>query len=214
MIIISTMLIHHIRKCLPLTKIFKTPISLTSQSPRFFQSSNTQLKQPTNLEEYEKVFHFPYIRQVAYFARLKVIVTGVTVGFSPIILASSCDQLLGISFVSLMGFSSISLLGIGEFMRKVIGIVYLDENQENVRFARVTFWGKRADQVVPIDEVKLVSDTSEDVDSVFWKVEFYDDKAVDFYITTRFGGIEDMDKFKLIFGSDVSKKCSSKADLQ
>ena len=89
---------------------------------------------------------------------------------------------------------------IGEMMRRVIGIVYLDQTRTKVRFAHITFWGKRNDIEVDIEDIKFASETNQNFENVYWLVKFQDQKKSSLLISTRFGGIEDPEKFKLIFG--------------
>ena len=45
-----------------------------------------------------------------------------------------------------------------------------------------------------------MSDTSEDINDVYWKIQFFDDKQKSLLISTKFGGVEDPEAFKYIFG--------------
>jgi hypothetical protein len=47
---------------------------------------------------------------------------------------------------------------------------------------------------------RLVSETGENVDDVFWKVHFYDLKERPLYMCTKYGGIKDQQVFEKIFG--------------
>ena len=47
-------------------------------------------------------------------------------------------------------------------MRRVIGIIYIDKTDlKTVKFAHLSFWGKRKELLVNIDDIKFFSDTSQ-----------------------------------------------------
>ena len=71
-----------------------------------------------------------------------------------------------------------------------------------VKVAHTTFWGKRQDSIIDIDDIKLLSDTAqnESAGNNFWKMEFYDEKRKPLFISTKYGKIHNMDKFQHVFG--------------
>ena len=103
-------------------------------------------------------------------------------------------------FVGLLGVSSLALLISGEWMRRVIGIIYIDKTDlKTVKFSHISFWGKRKELLVNIDDIKFFSDTSQKETAnynVFWKVQFYDPKLSTMFISTKYGGITDPEKFR------------------
>ena len=67
--------------------------------------------------------------------------------------------------------------------------------------SHMSFWGKRKDILVDIDDIKYFSDTrntGNPSQNVFWKVQFYDPKLSTMFISTRYGGIEDPETFRYI----------------
>lgn len=179
-----------LRNCTKLNRIYTRNIKTTSSC----------LKTPDNLDEYTKVFAFPHVVRVAVFQRLKIYMTGACVGLYPLVLANGTETTTSVALLSLISVSCTGLMVIGEFMRRVVGIVYIDKNQTKVRFAHITFWGKRSDIEVNIDDIKFASETNQNFQNIYWLVKFQDPKQSSLIISTRFGGIEDPDKFKLIFG--------------
>ena len=180
-----------LRNCTKLNRVYYRNIKTTSIC----------LKTPDNLEDYTKVFSFPHVVRVAIFQRLKIYMTGACVGLYPLVLTFNPNpSATSVALMTLISFSCTSLMVIGEFMRRVVGIVYIDKNQTNVRFAHITFWGKRRDIEVNIEDIKFASETNQNFENVYWLVKFQDPKKSSLIISTRFGGIEDPDKFKLIFG--------------
>ena len=88
-------------------------------------------------------------------------------------------------------------------MRRVIGIIYIDKTDlRNVRIAHISFWGKRKDIIVDIEDIKFLSDTTQKETAnhnVFWKVQFYNPKLSTMFISTKYGGIEDPDSFRYVY---------------
>ena len=59
--------------------------------------------------------------------------------------------------------------------------------------AHLTFWGKRKDVTVSIDDIMPISETNENIGSIYWKMSFYEDSSAsklldrsELYITTRY----------------------------
>ena len=99
------------------------------------------------------------------------------------------------------------LLGVvGEFFRKFVGIVYLSEDHTQVIVSHNTFFGKRKDVTIDVENIIPLADTPETVDELVWKIRLYSGDPKSFYISTRFGGILSRKRFSHIFGEDFKKK--------
>ena len=62
-----------------------------------------------------------------------------------------------------------------------------------MKLAHLTFWGKRKDVTVSIDDIMPISETNENIGSIYWKMSFYEDSSAsklldrsELYITTRY----------------------------
>lgn len=106
------------------------------------------------------------------------------------------------AFAGLMVVSASGLLAFGEVFRRFIGVIYLHQDGKTVRVAHISFWGKRKDFLVKVEDFKLVSETNADINDAVWKVEFYDKSIGNMLISTRFGGVQDRDRFQKIFGAE------------
>ena len=73
-----------------------------------------------------------------------------------------------------------------------------------VRFAHITFAGNRADFEVDVNDIYFASETNQKFDNIYWTIKFISPVQRSLHISTKYGGIEDPEKFKLIFG-DVPK---------
>jgi len=96
---------------------------------------------------------------------------------------------------------AIAMLGVvGEFSRKVIGIVYSSPDNNSIVVSHVNFFGNRKDICYDVKEIIPLNDTSEISDDVFWKIYTYSSPDnPSFYITTRYGGIRNKKIFDSIF---------------
>ena len=50
--------------------------------------------------------------------------------------------------------------------------------------------------------MKFVSETSENIEDAVWKIHFDDPKQKHLFISTRSGGVMDLEGFKHVFGSE------------
>ena len=84
-------------------------------------------------------------------------------------------------------------------MQRVIGVIYIDKTDlSKVRIAHLSFWGKRKDIIVDIEDIKFLSDTTQKETAnhnVFWKVQFYNPKLSTMF---KYGGFEDPDSFRYV----------------
>jgi len=171
------------------------------------KSSVGNLKTKISVDEkFQKVFHYPHVIKVVFYQRFKIYLTGSTFLLTSIVASRGIDSLPGTisTIFGLASFSTFALLISGEFLRRVIGIIYIDKTDfKTVKISHMNFWGKRKDILVDIDDIKYFSDTrntGNPSQNVYWKVQFYDPKLSTMFISTRYGGIEDPETFRLIFG--------------
>lgn len=169
-------------------------------------SKKSEVKDVNLDEKFQKVFHYPHVIKVAFYQRLKVYLTGSTFLLTSGLSSLGIESLPGTisTFVGLLSFTSFALLASGEWMRRVIGIIYIDKTSlKTVKIGHIGFWGKRKDFLIDIDDIKFFSDTIQGgtpAKNAYWKVHFYDPKLSTMFISTRYGGIKDPEKFRLIFG--------------
>ena len=169
---------------------------------RPFQTSSLTHKQPTDLEDFTKVFHFPHVVTLARFQRVKIALTAASVALSPLIYFNDLGVEETSNLIGVIWFSCGTLLAFGEFFRKVVGILYMDKRERRVRVAHINFWGKRQDFIVNLDDIKFITDTGTRKDDIYWAMQFHKEAGTrsPMRISTRYGGIEDPRLFRLIFG--------------
>lgn len=117
--------------------------------------------------------------------------------------------------------SSAGLIYVGDYARKIICRVYISEDGQYVRIARLSFFGNRRDMVLPRSIITPLSETNiraetlmltvklrrpDTIDFDYDNWEFYESK---FYMTVAFGGILDRAKFNHVFGRLLMRNLKS-----
>jgi hypothetical protein len=61
----------------------------------------------------------------------------------------------------------------GEFFRKFVGIIYVNEKTRQAKIAHLTFFGNRKDIVVPLKDIVPLSDLGDNATDIYVKVSTY-----------------------------------------
>jgi len=156
------------------------------------------------------IFVSPHIRTIQFVCRLKLYTTGVILACLPIsFYLLSSDQILPSQVGVSAGFavSTLVVLGlVGEYFRKFVGILYLSEDKTQVIVSHNSFFGRRKDVVIDVEDIVPLADSPETVDDLVWKIRLYSGDPKSYYISTRFGGISSRKGFREIFGEDQFNK--------
>ena len=184
-------------------------VNFSTKSPTKVAESNI-----AEINTFRPIFRFAYIPIIVSICRLKVYMTAGVCGFSPVILYNAIyqnlDPQIWYNFGILLGFSVGTLGFFGEFFRRCVCIVYINKDDSTVKLSHMSFWGKRKDVEIPLNDIVPLSETSERVGWIFWKIRFYENsiasKAVDrsaLIICTRFGNVIEDDALVKIFGNEI-----------
>jgi len=159
---------------------------------------------------FEPVFISPHIKHIRAACRLKLYQTGFILILMPIsvkLLAE--EQILPQQVALTAGFcvGSLAVLGfVGEIFRKVVGILYLSEDKTKVIVSHNTFFGRRKDITLDVENIIPISDSAETVEDLVWKLQTYSGDPKYFFICTRYGGILSRKGFWEIVGEDAVGK--------
>ena len=184
-------------------------VDLSTETPKTIENSSGN-----DFDAYKEIFRFAHIPILLIVCRGKIYITASICTCSPIILYSWFYDNLGQQdlnvFGSLMGFSVGTLFFFGEFFRRCVCMVYISKDDTTVKLSHMSFWGKRKNIEVPLEDIIPLSETSERVGNIFWKVSFYPNsdasKIVDrsnLLICTKFGNVKDNVAMIKIFGSEI-----------
>jgi len=197
------------------TRILLGSIRLPAVSPNATASSSleTNVKKTvpsSKFTGFSPVFISPHIRLIQVACRLKLYQSGLVLMCLPIsVYLLKTDQVLPHHVGFAAGFSVVTLavLGlVGEFFRKFVGILYLSDDKSEVIISHNTFFGRRHDVRIEVENILPLADTPETVEELLWKIQLYKGHPKNFYICTRFGGIISLKDFRVIFGEDDFKK--------
>lgn len=150
----------------------------------------------TKQNDYKPVYKFPYIRGIGLINRLKLYHTVLTTAAIPTttilnqLNIISYDQILITAIVSLGGI--VPLYGFGYFSNKLVGIVYLNEKEEKVKFAYLDFWGVRKDVIIPVSDIVPLSEVSRALtDPLYSRIQQFSSKET-FKLCTKYGVLDDV----------------------
>lgn len=167
-------------------------------------------KQASKFPGFDPVFLSPHIGTIRFFTRLKLYQSALVLAVFPFSLQLlRTEQILPSQVGIVAGFAGLTLvvLGlVGEYFRKFVGILYLSEDQSQVIVSHNTFFGKRKDVTIDVENIMPIADTPENVNDLVWKIRLYQGDPKSFYICTRAGGILSRKGFREIFGEDSFEK--------
>ena len=160
------------------------------------------------------IFRFAHIAIIGFVCRTKVYLTASLFTGLPIIFYGWMNNQVGLqevlSYGSITGFSFVTLGFFGEIFRRCVCIVYISKDETTVKIAHMSFWGRRKDVEVPLNDIIPLSETSERVGHIFWKINFYENseasKLIDrsnLIISTRYGNVLDEKALVKIFGNEI-----------
>jgi len=167
------------------------------------------------------VFRMPAIRSLRAVGRLKVYLTAVSSCF----IIREINNLFthGVSYdlfppLSLATLTFGSLIYTGSLLNKLVVQIYASEDLRYLRFSRFTFYARRRDIIVPIDNVRPLTETNPTMRMPYYNLEFIKPKELDlendyheFYdlrlrILVYFGGIRDRELFEQVLGKLLRNK--------
>lgn len=91
------------------------------------------------------------------------------------------------------------LYAMSYYFRRLIGMMYLNQDGTVLKVAHLTFWGRRKDVCCPVESVMMLDDVGEDRNELLICLKQYDGNQF-FYFTLRFGQVVDKEGFVRVFG--------------
>ena len=203
------LLLSRLNHCLGQTKNiltksrFISPVNILPSTVARLCSSKQpteKLKAPTEGDQFKMVYRFPYIVHARLVCRLKLYQTAFIITMTGASLVSQANLFLPLVICSV----SLGMLAVmGEYFRRLIGVIYVDPTQDKVKFSHLDFWGNRKDFVLPVSSVIPLSDTSENPTDIYVKLRFYDKNQPQLYISVKYGLILDKELFHRVVGAFV-----------
>jgi len=179
-------------------------IPLISYRARHAAVDETEELSNKATNNYQMIYKFPYIVQSRAVCRLKVYQTAITsvavpvVGYLNHIGAVDTQAFLGT--LAIGGFATVMLYVMGEIFRRLVGIIYYSPSENSVKISHLSFWGKRKDIYVPLEDIVPLTDIGESPTDLYVKLLRYSKPKSELFFSLRFGGILDIEKFEEVFG--------------
>lgn len=172
---------------------------------RQYSTSDVKTDTSSDLSKtYTNIYKFPYIVHARVFSRLKIAQTIFTVALIPTMgLAVWMDYAPTTVFeysLSIASFACIMLYVISYYLRRLIGIIALNGTGDTIKVSHLNFWGRREDFYVPVEQVIPIAQYEARVDDAYIPFLRYDDKEK-YYMSLRWGGVLDTEKFVNVFGT-------------
>lgn len=192
------MLLTRLNSCLKLvrgatrTQILFSPNIITARCCAHVSNSN-----PT---EFKPVYKLPFIVTARVICRLKLYQTGIVLGLTGTSLITQADLL----FPLILCTVSLTMLGVmGEYFRKLIGIIYVNPAGDLVKIAHLNFWGNRKDFTCRINDIIPPIDIGENISDAYVKLKFVEESIPTLYLSVKYGHVLDKDSFSRIIGETV-----------
>lgn len=188
------------QEILPNNRLLRPLVSTTARKysslPDKIQSSLA--KQDT--QQFKMVYRFPYIVHARLICRLKLYQTAFVVTLTGASLVTQANIVLPLVVCSI----SLGMLAImGEYFRRLIGIIYVDPVNDKVKISHLDFWGNRKDLILSVNDVIPIIDAGENPADFYVKVRFNDKKQPPLYMTIKHGLVIDKDLFHRVVGEFV-----------
>ncbi|XP_040295719.1 transmembrane protein 186 [Bufo bufo] len=172
--------------------------------PRTLFCTSSPLNKDTgDSAKFTLIYKFPAIRFCRVVSRLKLAQTTLTVLLLPPVyyyyLQGQITQFSVIYCTGTALFAGIMLYGLSSYLRRIIGMLYVNDNLTTVKVSHITFWGNRKNIFVPINDVKQLSETGDGKREILRQFARYSKPDI-LYFSTQYGYVLDREKFTLVFG--------------
>ena len=184
----------------------------SQKSPR---SEGTDVKLPRGDHGgFKLIYRCPPAGIVALFSRLKIYQTIFFLFSSPtcyvLYYLGLIDWNAATGFTAAAGIATMTLVYFSHVTRRMIGLLFLDEEKELVKISFVNFWARREDLVVPMASIEMLDKPNQDyIKKLLVKIYLAEPKRF-FFTSLRFGQIHDFELFGKVFGRRVAQQLQSR----
>ncbi|CAK6974568.1 transmembrane protein 186 isoform X2 [Scomber scombrus] len=181
-----------------------TPFQQTICGPLIPKVTGVVRYSDLSTQKYNMIYKLPHIKLLSALSRLKLIQTAITVVILPpvifLYLQGDISSFLVGYTTAIALFAGIMLYTASHFVRRVVGIMYLDPSQTTLKVSHLTFWGRRHDIYLPVSDVMTISDTGDTANETILKLKRYSSPET-LYFSPYFGRVVDQQGFEKVFGS-------------
>ncbi|GFT87940.1 transmembrane protein 186 [Trichonephila clavipes] len=194
-----------LKSCEIISKLFKSKkITSIRYISCAVQNKTHQERNLCNDGSWIKIYYFPYIRIAAVLNRLKLYQTAFTVANFPLSVIMYNNGLMELQSVQIVSGCAALACGtlyfITSFFRRLVGIISISKDQKLIKISHLTFWGRKRDLIVPLEDIVPLTDGSCNPNEVYIKLLRFSTEDI-LYFTLKFGNILDKSKFELVFGN-------------
>ncbi|ROL55437.1 Transmembrane protein 186 [Anabarilius grahami] len=154
--------------------------------------------------KYNLIYAFPAIKGLRALSRLKLMQTGITVVLLPSVyylyLQGQASGMLMSYTTGIAVFAGIMLYSISHYVRRVVGMMYLDSSQTVLKVSHLSFWGHRRDVYMAVSDVMTLGDSGDTKGEPILRLKRYS-SSDRMYFSTRLGRVVDKNAFEKVFGS-------------
>ncbi|XP_035376902.1 transmembrane protein 186 isoform X2 [Electrophorus electricus] len=154
-------------------------------------------------QKYCLIYAFPAIKGLRVLSRLKIIQTGITVVILPAVGYFYLQGQVSLTLLSyatgVAAFAAIMLCVMSYYIRRVVGMMYLDHTHTTLKVSHLSFWGHRRDVYLPVSDVMTLGDTGDSLGETVLRLKRYSSSDV-LYFSTRLGRVVDERGFEKVFG--------------
>ncbi|KAG8558422.1 hypothetical protein GDO81_016986 [Engystomops pustulosus] len=178
----------------------------SSDRKQQIDSSGFSTSSPPQTDDSTKftlIYKFPGIQFCRAVSRLKLVQTTLTVLIlPPVYYYYFQGHITHFSVMYSTGTAlcaGLMLYGLSYYLRRLIGMMYVDEDLTTLKVSHLTFWGNRRNLFVPIEDIKPLSETGDSKVETLRQFARYSGPDI-LYFTTRYGQVLDREKFTMVFG--------------
>ncbi|XP_036406288.1 transmembrane protein 186 [Megalops cyprinoides] len=150
------------------------------------------------------IYTFPAIKVLRVISRLKLFQTGITFLLLPpvhyLYFQGQVTYNLMCYSTGIAVFAAIMLYSLSHYLRRFVGMMYLDDSKTTLKVSHLTFWGYRHDIYLPVSDVMTLGDTGDSRNEPLLRLKRYSCPDT-LYFSTRLGRVVDKQAFEMVFGS-------------
>ena len=172
--------------------------------PRFASTDSKSTSSEPPRFDFVPIYQFPYIIHLRLLSRMKIYQTIFMVLALP---PSTYSYLYGsmnvLQYYCLCGttiFAGLMLYITSYYFRRLIGLISFNRHTRQVRVSHLTFWGRRRDVFVPVEDVIPLTELSDRTDDVYIRFQRYEREGEELFFSVRYGRIVNDDLFRQVFG--------------
>nr|XP_056722577.1 transmembrane protein 186 [Euleptes europaea] len=158
---------------------------------------------PERARDFKLIYRFPGIKYCRALSRMKLLQTAFTGLILPpawfLCWQNQMSQAQCLYSTGIACFAGVMLYAMSYYFRRIIGMMYLNEDGTMLRVAHLTFWGRRNDIYCPVETVMTLTDVGDDQNELLLRFKQYGEDRF-LYFTLRFGQVVDKEGFTKVFG--------------